>query len=303
MRNAINHSGPRRRALALIAGTVILGSTATGYAFDSLFKRVPRDEALSGVFKEYQSHARVEDDFMIGTGTEHVRTLPDGKLSVERKLVYTHVRRKDTRAVAKLKQPWTAQGTFLLEPNLRLIRGETKFQISRAGDTVFPDYKLSEHHDWLFKFDHVVLRSYDNGRRLQLQEFLQGKVQKTKKYDYPEDSAPLEIIGLLMAVAVQKGLDKFEFELLEPGGDLHGIRTEVHRTRDVRRFSEGYNVPKDKLTAPEPLAVVDMRLSSPIKYLFFPHHFYMAFSAREPTKLMMVWGGDPEAQLKAFRTD
>jgi hypothetical protein len=71
----------------------------------------------------------------------------------------------------------------------------------------------------------------------------------------------------------------------------------------VRRLSEGYPVPKDRQLAKEQLAVVDMRLASPIKYLFFPHHFYMAFSAAQPSKLMMMWGGDPEATLQAFRVD
>jgi hypothetical protein len=288
-------------ALAALALLLCLGITPLGHAFDSLFKRMPQDQTWASVLGEYESRAQVEDDFMIGVGTEHVHKLPDGKLSVERKVVYTHVRRNDTKAVAQLPEPWTATGKFLLEPNLRIVRGETKLQMARSGDTVFRDYKLSEHHDWLYKFDQTVLRSYANGRRLQLQEFRAGKVTDTKNYDYPPNSAPLEVIGLYIAVAVQRGLEQFDFDLVAPGGDVHGIRTNVVRTRDVSRFSEGYSVPKDKLQAKEPLAVVDMRLASPIKYLFFPHHFYMAFSAREPTKLMMVWGGDPSAQLQAYR--
>jgi hypothetical protein len=289
------------RVIPTLALILCLGVAPLGHAFDSLFKRVPPDQTWAKTFPEYDSIAQVEDDFMIGQGTEHVHALPDGKLQVERKLTYTHVRRKDTQAVAKLPEPWTATGSYLLEPNLRIIRADTKLRVSRSGDTVFPGYKLSEHHDWLYKFDQTTLRSFDNGRRLQLQELNQGKVTSTKKYDYPQNSAPLEIIGLYMAVAVQRGLDQFDFDLLAPGGDVHGVRTNVYRTRDVSRFTKGYSVPKDKLQAKEPLAVVDMRLASPIKYLFFPHHFYMAFSAKDPTKLMMVFGGDPSAQMQAYR--
>jgi hypothetical protein len=84
---------------------------------------------------------------------------------------------------------------------------------------------------------------------------------------------------------------------------VHGVRSTVTLTRDVRKEARGYRVPKDRQLAKEPLAVVDMRLASPFKYLFFPHHFYMAFSAAQPSKLMMMWGGDPEATLQAFRVD
>jgi hypothetical protein len=37
--------------------------------------------------------------------------------------------------------------------------------------------------------------------------------------------------------------------------------------------------------------------------VFFPHHFYLAFSASEPSKLVMMWGGDPDKNLQAFRID
>ena len=49
------------------------------------------------------------------------------------------------------------------------------------------------------------------------------------------------------------------------------------------------------------LAVVDAWLASPIKYLFFPHHFYLVYAAEEPEKLLALWGGDPDEHMQAVR--
>ena len=81
------------------------------------------------------------------------------------------------------------------------------------------------------------------------------------------------------------------------------MRAETHRTRDLARYAKGYRVPKSRLTPSEPTALVDMRLASPVKHLFFPHHFFMTFSVREPWKLTLLWGGDPDENLQAFRVD
>lgn len=296
----------RRAALrgwpALLAVFALSGAR-TAYAYDSLFARVPQDHSLGRAIGDYEARAEVQDGFLLGTGRERVSTLPDGKMVIERVRRYTHARRKDTQAVAKLPEPWRVNATYWLEPNLRLIAADTRWNFPKSGDTVFPDYILSEHHDWLFKKDRTLLRATEQGRRLQLQVFLQGKEVESKIYDYPEKAAPIEVLGLYLAVAVQRGIDKFEFDLIVPGGTVHGVRSQIHHTRDVRRFSKGYRVPKDRLQAKEPLAVVDMHLASPIKYLFFPHHFYMAFSTTQPSKLMMMWGGDPERTIQVFRVD
>jgi hypothetical protein len=288
---------------AVLAGALVCGTAGGVYAFDSLFERVRPDSSFNALFAESTSHADVQDGFLIGTGTEIVKHLPDGKLQVERARHYTSVRRGDTGAVAKLPEPWDATSSLTLEPNLRLIRADTRIKAKRSGDKAFPDYKLSEHHDWVFKSDRSVLRAYDGGKRLQLDESTQGKLTDRKNFEYPPNALLLETVGMYLTVAVQRGIDQFDFDLLVPGGGVHGVRTQIYRTRDVRRFSKGYSVPKEKLVAREPLALVDMRLASPVKYLFFPHHFYMAFSVREPDKLMMMWGGDPDENLQAFRTD
>jgi hypothetical protein len=288
---------------AVLAGALVCGTAGLGHAFDSLFKRVTPDPSLNALFNESLSHADVQDGFLIGTGTESLKRLPDGKLQLDRSRHYTAVRRSDTGVIAKLPEPWEASSSITLEPNLRLIRADTRIHAKRSGDKAFPDYKLSEHHEWVFKADRSLLRAYADGKRLQMEEYAQGKLVESKNYEYPPSALPLEIVGMYLTVAVQRGIDQFDFDLLVPGGGLHGVRTQIYRTRDVRRFSKGYSVPKEKLVATEPLALVDMRLASPVKYLFFPHHFYMAFSVRDPAKLVMMWGGDPDQNLQAFRTD
>jgi len=274
---------------------------AAAYGFESLFGRIRVDSSLANVFPDSDAVADVQDGFLLGTGSERIRRLPDGRLSIQRTRHYTALRHPDTGAVATLPEPWDVTANLLLTPSLRLIRNDTRFNFRRSGDTVFPDHPLSERHAWLFESDHTLVFAYDQGRRLQQQGWKQGKLVKQENYAYPSQAVPLESVGLYLTVAVQRGVDRFDFDLLGPDGSLHGVRSQIVRTRDLRRFAEGYRVPKERLLAGHPLAVVDMRLASPIKYLFFPHHFYMAYSTEHPDQLIMMWGGDPDTNLQAFR--
>lgn len=275
---------------------------AVAAAYDSLFARMKADASLAKIFPDGVAQADIQEGLLIGTGTEQLKHLPDGRLSVIRKRHYTAVRRPDTKQVAQLPKPWEATTTLVLEPSLRLVHADTRVSFDKeAGDALFPSYKLSEEHKWLFESDHAVLKAVDGGRKLQLQRFLRGKGVKQQTVDYPADSAPLDIIGLYLSAAVARGIDRFDFQLLVPGDGTHGIRAQVHRTRDVSKFAEGYRLPKTRLRAEEPLAVLDLRLASPIKYLFYPHHFFMAFSVARPDQLMMMWGGDADSNLQAFR--
>jgi hypothetical protein len=295
----------RSARLLLLCAALLAIAPGGAHAHESLFAlvaRLDKDKNLAASIADYEAHADVQDGFLIGTAVERLRHQPDGTLVVERTRHYTHVRHPDTRAVAKLPQPWDATATFQLDRSLRLVRADTRLHFLRSGDTVFPGYKLSDHHDWLFQVDHTLLRAADGGK-LEYQAWSQGKSRKSERYDYPRDSAPIEVIALYLSIAVQRHIDQFDFELLVPGGGTHGVRAQVHRTRDPARFAAGYRLPKERLVAPETLALVDLRLASPVKYVFFPHHFFMAFSEREPAKLMMMWGGDPDDSLQAFRTE
>jgi hypothetical protein len=296
-----------RASLLLWMGVLLLAPwPSSARAYDSLFEKLTADkhadQTLAASLADYEAHADVQDGFLIGTAVERLRHQPDGKLVLERTRRYTQIRHPDTHAIAKLPQPWEASATFLLDSSLRVLHGDTRLRFYRSGDTVFPGYKFSDHLDWLFKVDHTQLRAVA-GDKLESQSFQQGKLQSSARYDYPHDVAPLEIVALYLSVAVQRHIEQFDFQLLVSGGDTHGIRAQVHRTRDPARYASAYHLPKARLVASETLAMVDLRLASPVKYLFFPHHFFMAFSEREPAKLMMMWGGAPDDSLQAFRTD
>ncbi|HEX4355548.1 MAG TPA: hypothetical protein VHZ95_21630 [Polyangiales bacterium] len=300
---------PKSSPLCASAAGLAIGVCATGwalpsYAFESLFQLLDHRESFAAQIPDGESHAEVADGFLLGTGVERIRHLPDGTLRIDRSRTYTRIRHPDdSHRFATLPEPWFAQATLIVQPNLRLVRADTRFQFKRSGDAIFPGYKLSEHEGWLFDHDHSVLRTSPDGTRMTHQEFDHGKVEANETYDYPSKSVPLELIGLQLSAAVARKLDQFDFELLVPGGSSHGVRATVHRTRDVRAFAKGYPIAPRHLTSPEMLAVIDLRLSSPVKYLFFPHHFYFAYSVAEPWKLMMLWGGDPDKNLQAFRTD
>lgn len=272
-------------------------------AFTSLFERVHQDATLAASLPDSDARATVEEGFLLGIGTERLRKLPDGNLRIDRTRHYTRIRHPETRRVVDLPQPWDATSVMIIKPSLRLISSDTRFDFKREADGVLGDYKLSEHHTWLFENDRSLVRASRDGKALIRQAFLAGKQVKTERYDYPPHAMPIDIIGLFLAVAVERRVDQFDFELIVPGGDTHGVRAQVHRTRDVRRYARGYRVPSQRLVAQETLALIDMRLASPVKYLFFPHHFYLAFSERQPWKLLMMWGGDPDKNLQAFRIE
>jgi hypothetical protein len=290
----------RRATWAAALALCLLASPSRAY--ESIFDRIGNDPTLSRVFPETDARAEVQEGFLLGIGTERIRHLPDGRLRVERTRNYTRVRDTDSGRIATLPEPWLARSVLTVTRNLRLMASDTWIQFKRSGDGVLPGEKLSERHDWLFNVDHTSLRATADGKHLAYQVFLGGKRVKSENYDYPSDSVPLELIGLLLTVAVQRQLDTFDFDLVV-GSDTHGVRAQTFRTRDLRRYAKGYHLPKSRLVASEPQAVVDMRLASPIKYVFFPHHFYMAFSAREPWKLNLLWGGDPDENLQAVRID
>jgi hypothetical protein len=260
------------------------------------------DASLAKIFPEGVSRADIQEGMLIGVGSERLKHLPDGRLSIVRKRHYTAVRRLDTKEVAQLPEPWEATTTLLLEPNLRLVQADTRMSFKQeVGDALFADYKLSKEQNWLFEADHSVLKAVENGRKLQMQRFLRGKGVKQSTIDYPPDAAPLDTIGLYLSAAVARGIDQFDFQLLVPGDGTHGIRAQVHRTRDLSRFAEGYRLPKSRLRTEETLAVLDLRLASPIKYVFYPHHFFMAYSLAHPDQLLMMWGGDADSSMQAFR--
>ena len=276
---------------------------AQSHAFTSLFERVRQDATLASSLPESEARATLEEGFLIGTGTERMRKMPDGKLRIDRTRHYTRIRHPETRKIVDLPQAWNATSVMIVQPSLRLVSSDTRLDFKRDADGILGDYKLSDHHSWLFESDRSVVRVSQDGKSLIRQAYLAGKQVKRESYDYPPHAMPIEIIGLFLAVAVERRVDQFDFELITPGGDTHGVRAQVHRTRDVRRYAQGYRVPSQRLVAQETLALIDMRLASPVKYLFFPHHFYLAFSEREPWKLMMMWGGDPDTNLQAFRTN
>jgi hypothetical protein len=293
----------RLRELACVVPLLMLVSASGAHAYDSWFERIGSDRALLKLFPASESKAEVHDGFLLGTGTETLRPLPDGRLQIERTRVYTRVRDTENGRIATLPEPWRARSVLTVLPSLRLVAADTQLWFKRSGDGVFPGQSLSKKHDWLFEVDRTRMIAAADGRHLTYETYRSGKRLKSERYDYPADAVPFELIGMFLSVAVARHLDRFDFELLVPGGSTHGVRVETHVTRDLRKFAAGYQVPKVRLTTAEPVALLDLHLASPVKYLFFPHHFYMAFSTREPWKLTMLWGGDPDENLQAFRID
>jgi hypothetical protein len=290
---------PKRVAHIVVPLTLSL-LAGVAYAFEPLVQRLPGDARRSDLFANRQQRAWVKDGPLIGRGQERSAVAADGRLHVWRTRTYERVKHPDSGKVFALPEPWHVESTLVLSPSLRLIETTTTLRFHRSVDRAL-SYPFSEKFAELFEWNHVHTAASRAGDRLTRTATLAGKVVERDSYDYPRDAIPLEIVGLVLAHAVKNRVRDFDFELLLPGGDQHGIQSRVHRTRNPARFAAGYQVPLARLGAAGELAVVDMWLASPIKRVFFPHHFYLVYASDNPAELIALWGGDPDEDLQAFR--
>jgi hypothetical protein len=290
---------PRRVAHIVVLLTLSLVA-GVAYAFQPLVERLPRDARRSELFANRGQRARVKDGPLIGRGHERSALAADGRLLVERTRTYLRVTHPDTGKVFELPEPWHMRSKLVLSPSLRLIETTTTLSFHRSIDRAM-GYPFSEEFDNLFEWNRVHTVASRAGDRLTRTATLDGKLVERDSYGYPRDAIPIEIVALVLAHAVKNRVTDFDFELLLPGGDRHGIASRVHRTRDVARFAKGYRVPLAQMGSAGELAVVDMWLASPIKRVFFPHHFYLVYSSENPAELVALWGGDPDKSLQAFR--
>jgi hypothetical protein len=280
---------------------VVLLVPATAWAFESLFKRVPLDRELAALFRDGETVAEVQGGVLIGQGRERWQRLPTGGLRIIRTWTYPQVRHPDHGTVHKLPQPWVINSTLEVTKTLRLLRADTQLHFHRSADRVLDDYVISEERPKLFEWDRASTVADSSGKRLTRTTYLGKEVVEQDTYDYDADAIPFEIASFYLSVALEHWVDRFNFDLLLPGGSEHGVHAEVHHTRDPKPYARKYRLPKHYLEPKIDLAIVDLRLSSTIKRVFFPHHIYMAFAHENPTQIEMIWGGDPDEPLQAFR--
>ena len=278
--------------LALLA----LAVPASVAAHDALLRQLPHDGDFTAMFTAAVAHARVQDGLLIGDGREETQRLPDGRLRLLRFKTYRYARRPDTDKLVPLSPPWRIRSEVELDSRLRLVRDHTQLDLHPV-----PDEAIARHFAPLFALTESLTQANAAGTQLTRVTHNNGRVVERQRYPYPRDAVPIEIVGAVVAFAVAQGIDRFEFDVLLPGGATHGVEADVHHVHSVAAFVEDYAVPVAQVDRQGPLAVVDLRLSSPFKYLFYPHHVYMAYDARDPSRLIALWGGDPDENLQAFR--
>jgi hypothetical protein len=279
-----------------------LALPSAAFAFDSFFRHVNSGQQLADLFKDSDGYAEVQQGAMLGTGRETWRRLPSGGLRIERSWRYTKVRHPEDGTVKAVPVPWEAYGSLEVTKSLRLVRSDTRLKFNKSADHVLKDFVISEEYDRLFKWNRSSTVASKDGRSLTRRTYQGKEVIDEDTYDYEPDAIPLEIAGFFLSVAVHKKVDRFDFELLAPGGSQHGVRVEIHRTRDTKKYAREYRLSKRYLEPQIDLAIVDMKLASPIKKFLFPYHFYMAFAAEDPTRIEMAWGGDPDSPMQAIRS-
>lgn len=278
---------------------VLLSSSPT-VAFETLSHRISGHGRYSTLFGNGEGRATLWDGLLLGEGTERTELLPNGHLRVLRTRTYTRARHPDSGKVVSLPEPWHIQASLELTASLRLVRSDTTLELHPSVDRAL-GYPVTEKMKDLFGWDEARIAANPAGNKLTRDLFLRGHMTEHTSYDYPAEAIPIEIVGLTLSVAVRNRVERFNFELLLPDGATHGVRSEIHRTRYLRPFAEGYPIPISRLHFGGELAVVDMCLSSPFKYLLFPHHFYFVYSSENPEQLLALWGGDPSEHLQAIR--
>lgn len=289
-----------RRATSVGVLIALLAWAGRGLAYEVLFARLPPGADFGGMFGQSVARASLWDGLLIGYGEERTQILPNRHLWVTQTRTYTRVRHPKTQQIVAIPEPWRVRSTFELTPSLRLVRSETTLELHRSIDGAL-HYALSDDLAPLFAWDRALAVANTSGNKLTRSQFSHGRGVKSQSYEYPSDAIPLEIIRYALAPAVRNRVERFDFQLLLPGGSTHGVRAEIHRTHDLRSFAAGYRVPLARVPATGELAVVDMWLASPIKHLFFPHHFYMVYASDKPEDLLAFWGGDPDETFMAIR--
>src|SRR5262245_15611750 len=101
----------------LVSAWIWAGRT---HAFSSLFESVSQDGTPGGTLPVSHTNAIVEDRSLIGTGSERLRRLPDGRLRIDRLRHYTRIRHPEKGNIVALPTPWEATGVLIVEPSLRL---------------------------------------------------------------------------------------------------------------------------------------------------------------------------------------
>ncbi len=283
---------------AVLAGLLACASIAL--AFDLLFSRVRTDHAWSELYASGEAQAYVRDGWLMGQGTERVVREIGGQLRIVQERTYTRAKHPKTGKLVTLPEPWQIRATLVLSPALRLVSVDTTLELHRSIDQAM-GFAFSDKLKDLFDWQQVRVRASADGRELVRSTFRAGQKVETTRMDYDRDTIPIEIVGTVLPLALRTHLDTFEFDLMLPTGALHRVRARVLRTRDLTHFAQGYPLPADQLHFEGELAVVDLWLASPFKYVFFPHHFYFVYAREHPTVLLAFWGGDPEQHLQAMR--
>lgn len=291
--------------VALLACGLVFGASDAG-ASDVSIAQLPRDGEWARVFDGTEPHADVRDGYFRGHAYERRQRLADGGLRVMRVKVYTHVEHPDTHRVVKLKDRWKVTSVMDLTPALRLARETMRLDFPKSIDGVLGRYKFTEEHEDFFEWDEMRVRALAGGTKLARTQILRGKVVEDEVYDYGVDDVPVEIVGFVLSAAVKRGLRAFDFDLLFPGGSTHGVHAVTHKTRDLRPYGRAYGFPRSvqgRLQTTQEVALLEMRLASPVKYLLYPHKFYLAYERAAPENVVAFWGGEPGKHLYAFRTD
>jgi hypothetical protein len=302
--NMLRYGSCRRltwASLVLALALSLPGTYGRATAFDPLHAQLASGGA-SELFGSGEATATVQDGPLRGRGYERIERLAGGGWRVLRTQTYTQIKDRESGKLVRLPEPWHTRQLLELSPQLRLLREDFTASFHRSVDRALGREASRDDLAELFAWDRLRIRPEGAGGRLAMTTTRGNRTVQREHYAYPPEAIAFEIVAMAVSVAVSLRLSHFEFELLMPGGDSHGVAAQVHRTRDASRFARDYRVPRHALRpAAGELAVVDLWLASPFKRLFFPHHFYLVYASARPGDLLALWGGDPDEHLQAFR--
>ena len=300
------HAGnANARTRSSLAAAALALSIGLGFALRA-DQAGPASSAAAQLFHAGEVHGQVRDGGLWGSGYEHVDRLSDGGLRVVRVRDYDRLTDPKSKRIVTLPEAWQVRATLVLSPQLRLRRSDTTFAFHRSVDRALGYDASHDELAWLFESNRVVVNADRAGSALTLLAMSDGRVIRRDHYAYPRDAVPIELTSLAVSVQLVRRVSRFEFDVLLPGGDTHGVKAVVHRAADPTPFTRGYRLPAPALAllkqTREGLAIVDLYLASPFKRIVFPHHFYFVYAYAAPDTLLSAWGGDPDEPMLAFQT-
>lgn len=270
-------------------------AAGTARAEGPLSAQLPKKTNLAKLIGEHSGKALVKDALLYGSVSAKTTLLKSGGLRLVKKKVYDRVQHPETGKIYKLKDKWTVDYKWEVNSRLRIVSGIVRKKMYRSIEKTLGGFPFFEEYSKYLDWDEWRTTSNKNQTVLSTQKVLGGKVTDSESFEYEPNAVPIPVLELALAAAARHGLTSFDLDVLLPDGSAHGLDVTARSSKNLASVNGEYPFPasvRKMLKLDHPATVFEIRLSSPVKRLFYPHRFYLAY-AKSSRNFLGFWGGKP----------